>query len=459
MGKEIVYCFKCQRKILGHEFEKGSAFQVENNVCCSTCAVTVLETLPPKAKEQLLAKMFKATQGRQQSNTSAPSKPVTQRFIVPPSRPASVAPRGGSQGLLIGIAIAATALAVIIIVLTGGSSKPPPVVVTPPTPVPAPRPPAPAQPSAEEQRLAANAREALRKARDYAQANPKNADGQVKQWQSALIDAKGTGFEEEAKRELAKAELRLKDAAAQEIVDFEKGAKDACGRYEYAAVLDLVAKERARRSSPEWGASLDRVDRDLRESASRRFAELKEKAAAARAKNSKADMDALRAEVAKWNLPEYGPQLEAEFEIPWRPIFDGRTIECVSGGSRDYWRVVDGALMPVVDKNQAGQSRLEYGDGEFRYRFAMNGCSSVTLSVRQAATSCRVSMMKTQIQALGPAEHVVVFTCKGDRISATMDGKPWAVELPPAPLPKGRLQFNAPDGDFRIFAMEYRELP
>lgn len=123
MGKEIVYCFKCQRKILGHEYEKGQAFQVENNVCCSACAVHVLETLPPKAKEQLLAKMFKATQERRQHNTPLPSKPVTQRFVVPQGRPAAAAPRSGpSQGLLIGFAVGATVLALAIVFLAGGGS-------------------------------------------------------------------------------------------------------------------------------------------------------------------------------------------------------------------------------------------------------------------------------------------------------------------------------------------------
>ena len=59
MGQEVVYCFKCQTRIHGTDFAKGQAYQVENNFCCSACVVGVLETLPPKAKEQLLAKMFK----------------------------------------------------------------------------------------------------------------------------------------------------------------------------------------------------------------------------------------------------------------------------------------------------------------------------------------------------------------------------------------------------------------
>lgn len=457
MGKEIVYCFKCRRKILGHEYEKGQAFQVENNVCCSACAVHVLETLPPKAKEQLLAKMFKATQERGQSNSPTPSKPVTQRIVMAPFRPVAAPPRSSSQGLIIGIVAVVVALVLAVVLLSGGGSKPTPVAVTPPAPIP--RPAGPPAPSAEEQRLAANAKEALRRARDFAQSNPKDAEGQVKQWRAALIDAKNTGFEEEAKRELAKAELRFKDAAAQELIDFEKASKEICARHDYGAALDAVAKERQRRSSPEWTATLDRVDKDIRDSAAQQFVDVKGRAAAARAKNSKAEMDAFRAEVAKWGLPEYVPQLEAALEIPWRPIFDGRSIECLSGGSKQYWRVVDGALMPVVDKIQAGQSKGEYGDGEFRYRFTILGSSSLSLGVRQAATSVRISLERNQIGLLGGGEHVAVFTCRGDTVTATLDGKPVPVEGPPQPLPKGRLQFNSPDGEFRILALDYRDLP
>ncbi len=48
MGKEIVYCGTCQRRILGDELDKGSAYQVGNQFTCSTCAVHLLETLPPR---------------------------------------------------------------------------------------------------------------------------------------------------------------------------------------------------------------------------------------------------------------------------------------------------------------------------------------------------------------------------------------------------------------------------
>ena len=37
MGHEIVYCFRCQNRILGTEIEKGKAFPFGNRFCCKAC--------------------------------------------------------------------------------------------------------------------------------------------------------------------------------------------------------------------------------------------------------------------------------------------------------------------------------------------------------------------------------------------------------------------------------------
>src|SRR3954465_8886591 len=92
MGQEIVYCFKCQKRIVGADYAKGLAFQLENNSCCSGCAVQVLDTLPAKAKEQLLSKMFKATQERQSPPREGPSREQAPgRFLAPAAGPGSTA--------------------------------------------------------------------------------------------------------------------------------------------------------------------------------------------------------------------------------------------------------------------------------------------------------------------------------------------------------------------------------
>ncbi len=52
MGTEIVYCSSCQIRILGSEFQKGSAFRIEGQAYCAKCAPEAIKTLPPeKARE------------------------------------------------------------------------------------------------------------------------------------------------------------------------------------------------------------------------------------------------------------------------------------------------------------------------------------------------------------------------------------------------------------------------
>jgi len=46
MGHQIVYCFKCQTRIVGTDFDKGKAFETGLHVVCLKCAVVLLPTLP-----------------------------------------------------------------------------------------------------------------------------------------------------------------------------------------------------------------------------------------------------------------------------------------------------------------------------------------------------------------------------------------------------------------------------
>src|SRR5258708_1596247 len=225
MGQEIVYCFKCQKRILGTDFAKGLAFQLENNCCCSACAVLVMETLPSKAKEQLLGKMFKATQEHGSTRgKSGPVRDVTTRRIpvvtLPPVAPR--APAGTpSMALFVGIGAAVAAVLVLVMMLSSGTSSapaPPPTaaVKRPATPNPAPD----SGPAAEERRRAEAAKDALRKAREFALAHPKDFEGQIQQWSSAVLDAERTGYEADARRELERTPTPATEATAPDIPEF-----------------------------------------------------------------------------------------------------------------------------------------------------------------------------------------------------------------------------------------------
>lgn len=466
VGQEIVYCFKCQKRILGTEISKGLAYQVENQMCCSTCVVLVLETLPPKAKEALLAKMFRESQERQAGSSGAVkalSGSSTRKIpTVAGNLSDRPAPADGSSSapLVLGIGAAVFALIVAAVALSGGNSKTPAPPRERTVKLPPPPPPPPPDPglSPEEKRRAETARDAMRKARDFAQANARDLEGQARQWRTALLEAERTGYEAEARREVEKAEARAREAFGKELEELGRQVRGPIGRREFKAAQALLEQARPRRSTGEWTSHVDRLQFELDNTAARAFGELKEKAIAARDRGAKAEVDAAKAEIARWGLPQYVADLETALAIAWRPIFDGKTTGFLNSDSAKDWRVVDGALTYVEGRqSQAAQSKETFGDGEFRFRVSIEGTSQFYVGVRQGGGSVRAVFKRTA--ALLTGQHELVFVCRGLEITATMDGTPLPLELPKEVHPKGRLQFSASDGVFRIHAVEFRSLP
>ena len=41
MGHEIVYCFKCSKRLLSADFEHGGAVRTDNKVVCEECAPSI----------------------------------------------------------------------------------------------------------------------------------------------------------------------------------------------------------------------------------------------------------------------------------------------------------------------------------------------------------------------------------------------------------------------------------
>jgi len=423
MGQEVVYCFKCQKRIHGTDFAKGLAYQVENNFCCSACAVTVLETLPPKAKEQLLARMFKATHDRESAASSSaktsanPPASSTGRIPHVTPRPMKVGAPASSGPMIAGIVGAVVAVILIVVFLSSGGSAPPP---QPPTVTPKPPPPVvkgDPGPNPEEKRRAEAAKEAMTKAREFVISNPKDPDGQLQKWRLALLEAEHTGYEVEARRETDKAESRLKDAVAQELADLERDARALATKKDFKAAMDLVDRARGNRSTPVWSARIDSLRR-----------EFEERALA-------------------------GP--------PWRPLFDGKSNAFIVREAAEVWSVDNGALMRDLSKpDQAAQSREEFGDCDIRFRFAFEKVSGFFLAVRQAnGGQSRISYSKPMADSLSAGPHEIIFTCRGTEVTATLDGTSIPVTVDGKPQPRGRLQFNHSEGTFRLLAVEMRDLP
>jgi hypothetical protein len=472
VGQEIVYCFKCQKRILGTEMAKGLAYQVGNQFCCSTCVVLVLDTLAPKAKEELLAKMFKATQERQSGSTQSlkalgATSPAASTRRIPTTtgnltdhslRP--TVEETSSTPMVVGIFATVVVVALLILLLSSGSSSSPPPINTVKRVAPPPPPPD-SGPSPEEKRRGEAAKQAMSKALAFAQANPKDVDGQALAWRAALLEAERTGYEVEARRELEKAEARVKEAAAKQVTDFDRQLRELLGKKDFKAVQDLLDQARGKSSAPEWTSMLGRLQLATQDAAARSFAELKEKAVSSRDRGAKAEVDAAKAEVTRWGFPQYVTELETVLSEAWRPIFDGKTTKFLSTDSQKWWGVVDGALCSLDVKHyDAGQSREDFGDGEIRFRFVVQGASQLSFTVRQAsAGAVRAMFYRPELNALPSGEHEVIFACRGSEITATLDGKAHALQINGKVLPKGRIQFGTPDGVFRVSAVEYRPLP
>jgi hypothetical protein len=462
MGQEVVYCFKCQKRIISADFAKGQAFQVENNFCCSSCAVTVLETLPPKAKEALLAKMFKATHDRQSASSAAvkasPSAASsTGRIPHATPRPMKVAGEPSSGPLIAGIVGAIVAVVIVVIFLSSGSTPPPPPVTVPPRPPPPPVVKVDPGPSAEEKR----AKDAMKAAREFAIANPKDVDGQLRLWKLAQLEAERTGYESETKREVEKAEARIKDAVAQEFADLERDGRALATRKDFKAASELVDRARGKRSG-DWNTRIEGLRREMDDAAAKAFGELKDKATAARLRGTKTDVDAAKAEVAKWGIPEYVADLDAALEqAGWRPIFDGKTPNFLVREAQNFWLVQDGALIRDLSKgDQAAQTNTDFEDGVFRFRFTIQNGSNVYFAVRQAGGGqTRVIFYKPELDALPSGIHEVLITCRGTDVSATLDGNPVKVTVEGKPHPRGRIQFNSAGGTFRLLSVDMRDLP
>lgn len=144
-------------------------------------------------------------------------------------------------------------------------------------------------------------------------------------------------------------------------------------------------------------------------------------------------------------------------ERPWTAIFDGRTLECLQGVSRQGWKVEEGAIVRGEVKNAAQTARV-FEDGEIRVRFEIQGLETLRFNVRQGEEGFYyVKFDSTNASLVEGGIRDLVFTCRGDSVTAALDGRdiPVARERNPR---RGRLQFNGGGRVFRILAIDFREL-
>jgi hypothetical protein len=143
MGQEILYCYKCQTRLLGSEFEKGKAFKVGGQASCASCVKDLLASMP-EAQAEIDRKL--SSSGRIRMATPDPAakiKPPTVRSAPPPAP----APEKSKVPLIVAIVGGAILLLAIAAAMSGGAqrSHPSPPETSGPVPPPA-RPPTPPKP-------------------------------------------------------------------------------------------------------------------------------------------------------------------------------------------------------------------------------------------------------------------------------------------------------------------------
>ena len=125
MGNEILYCSKCQTRLLKADFDAGTAFRIEGVASCDKCSPDVLKLLPPEKIQEFLHRVSKARKGSPPPEKSTPK---------PENRGGTNRARAGKEGLgagaWIGAGVGAVALLGLIVMATRGSDPPDPAPET-----------------------------------------------------------------------------------------------------------------------------------------------------------------------------------------------------------------------------------------------------------------------------------------------------------------------------------------
>ncbi len=142
---------------------------------------------------------------------------------------------------------------------------------------------------------------------------------------------------------------------------------------------------------------------------------------------------------------------------PWRPVFNGRSTEGFS--DLDGWRLEGEALVKTPGVRNALQTREEFEDGEIRIRFEARDSSYVGVCVRQSNLGkFSVELDRTEVRELPADINELVFTCRGDIVTAALNGKPQKIKQT-SPGRRGHVQLSSQEGTFRLLSIEFRELP
>src|SRR5262245_25647999 len=291
MGQEILYCFKCQTRLLGSDFERGKAFRVDSQAACPDCVRELLAHLPnPDAElEKLKRAHVPKPPTAKSSSTKIPAVRMdsTARIPLPPAPSAGSDPAGSPSRtpLIIAGVVGALVVVALLAVSLSRSTEPRPahVVASEPRPDPPPRPvpqPNPASPIA---------------------------------------------------RDLEELDARIALPMRQE---------------KFQEVAALLAAARAKHGASEWTEGVDERLRKLQFAARRLAAPILEQAGPAVKKNDQAALKSLRSRIEAIGVPgltsDFDAAVAAAASDPWI-VLDLQSLASESGATLS--KLADGSVL------------------------------------------------------------------------------------------------------------------
>jgi hypothetical protein len=290
MGQEIRYCWKCNIRLLGSDFEKGKAVQAGHHSSCLNCAPELPEAPAP-------LKVPATPRSRGSSSVRIPTVSA---------KPAS------KLGLILAVCGGA-ALVLMLALAFGGSAKPPP-----PAKAVEKREPQPVDVSPKEK----SAGEAVAKAK---------AAGSVEAWQEAVFASEGTSKLAEAQRELEAAKRKRQEGLARDVATLEEQSRGPRLRDEYGKAIGILEDAKGRRSEAEWRLRIDNRIAEIRKEAEAKLGPLLERAAELKRNGASAELKTLEERITSWGLPEGVEALRAALaKVPvpgaFQPDAEGRVV-------------------------------------------------------------------------------------------------------------------------------------
>lgn len=308
------------------------------------------------------------------------------------------------------------------------------------------------------------AREALAKAKTVPSSN---LEGQIAAYAEAMKATEGTSHHREAK-EMHEGLLDLhRKALVRELGPVEERASATLQKEEFGAVLAIFEAIRLLHPGPEWKTLIDGKVEEVRKTIEAAYGPLQEKAGAARSNGAEDEVKSVRERVARWGLADRLAELDAHLQgiapaapdRPWLPLFDGTTLDFLTGRGEGAWRIENGSLVRVKGKENTAQTKRQFVDVDFRVRFQHRELTDLGFTFRQGPQGNHsVSFDRAQLRNLEGPDHEVVISFRGPTLAATLDGRPVPIGTSGAPA-AGHLQFNARGERCVIKRIEYREEP